>query len=72
MHTKGEGIKAEMLRLLAEHPEWLTIQDIARHLDMHRQTATKYLYELVGAGLIKRRQVGPATLHYLVKKEVKA
>ena len=67
----SEKVKKDILALLARHPEGLTIKDVAQNLDLHRQTVTKYLYELAGAGLIIRRQVGPATLHYLAKKKVK-
>lgn len=65
----AEKVKAEILELLGSHPEGLTIQEIAHHIDLHRQTVTKYLYELAGAQLIIRRQVGPATLHYLRQPE---
>ena len=63
----GEKIKDKILKLLKKHPEGLTIQDLANRLSLHRQTVTKYLLELKGAGIIVRRNVGSATLHYLKK-----
>jgi DNA-binding IclR family transcriptional regulator len=64
--NNGEKTKSRILDLLGNHPEGLTIHDIALNLKLHRQTVTKYLYELVGAKKIMRRQVGPATLHYSI------
>jgi predicted transcriptional regulator len=64
--------KKRILELLRQHPEGLTIQEIADFLAMHRQTATKYLYELKGGEQIWVRPVGKAVLHYLKKPEVPA
>lgn len=57
-------VKGGIVSILKEHPEGLTIEDLATLLKKHRQTITKYMLELKGAGLIFRRRVGSATLHY--------
>jgi predicted transcriptional regulator len=68
--TKGEQIKEKIIELLRKHPEGLTIQDLAKELKVHRQTVTKYVLELKGAGIVIRKRVGSATLHYLKEKYV--
>ena len=72
MVSNSDLHKSRILDLLRHHPEGLTIQEIADSLNMHRQTATKYLYELKGAGVIWVRPVGRAVLHYLKKHEAHA
>jgi len=64
----GEKIKKNILELLKKRTEGLTIQDISAELKLHRQTVTKYLFELKGADLIIQRRIGPALLHYLAKR----
>ena len=74
VNNNGERIKKSIIIALAKHPEGLTIKDLSEILNLHRQTVTKYVFELKGAGVIKRRYVGSATLHYLnpeFLKEVK-
>ena len=63
--NKRDGIKTKIKSLLAMHPEGMTILEISRFIQMHRHTATKYVYELIGAGVIYERQIGPAKLCYL-------
>jgi DNA-binding transcriptional ArsR family regulator len=58
-------IKEKIIKLLQEHPEGLTVKDIAQALQVSRITTTKYIFELKGEGLITRRRVGSAILHYL-------
>lgn len=64
MDTSND-IKKRILGIVRDHPEGLTIQDLARILKLHRQTVTKYILFLEGAGVIYRRRIGSATLHYL-------
>ena len=68
--TSGEKVKREIVKLLEKHPEGLTIKEISEKLNLHRQTVTKYVLELKGAGAIIRKRVGSATLHYLKEKFV--
>jgi len=58
-------LKERIVETLRQHPEGLTIQDISRLIGAHRHTATRYLAELKGAGIIQYRVIGPAILHYL-------
>ena len=37
-----------VLKFLKEHPEGLTIKDLARLSGFHRDTVTKYVYKLIG------------------------
>jgi DNA-binding transcriptional ArsR family regulator len=66
-NTNGEQIKEKILKILKVHPEGLTIDCLSEMVGAHRQTITKYIFWLDGAGLIHRRRVGSATLHYLKK-----
>ncbi|MEM5872539.1 MAG: hypothetical protein QXD55_01625 [Candidatus Aenigmatarchaeota archaeon] len=56
-----------IIEILKKHPEGLTIASIAKISGLHRHTSTKYIYELIGAGLILQRSVGSAKLCYLKK-----
>ncbi len=67
LHTE-RSVKDKIIDLLMEYPEGLTTVDIAKALNVHRHTVTRYVYELVGAGIISQRKIGPAKLNY-VKKE---
>ena len=70
LNTNGERVKREAISLLKNHPEGLTIQELSSMMGLHRQTVTKYIMWLAGAGLIRRRRVGSATLHYLKGKDL--
>ena len=65
MNTNGERLKKQTLSILKTHPEGLTIRSLSEIIGVHRQTITKYVLELKGAGIVHRRKVGSATLHYL-------
>lgn len=65
MNTNGERLKEQTLSILKSHPEGLTIHSLSNIIGVHRQTITKYILELKGAGRINRRRVGSATLLYL-------
>ena len=67
LNINGERIKRETISILKKHPEGLTIQELSDMMRLHRQTITKYIMWLAGAGLVRRRRVGSATLHYLKK-----
>jgi DNA-binding IclR family transcriptional regulator len=59
------NFRERILEALKQHPEGLTAVDIARVLGSHRHTITKYIYQLIGEGLIYQREVGTAKLCYL-------
>ena len=61
-------LKRQIVLILQKNPEGVTVQYISDLLRVHRQTATKYIFELVGAGIVKRRPVGSSTLHYLIEE----
>ena len=65
MNSNGEKLKRQTLSILKTHPEGLTIRALSEIIGVHRQTITKYVMELKGAGIVHRRRVGAATLHYL-------
>ncbi|MCX6814803.1 MAG: NEW3 domain-containing protein [Candidatus Aenigmarchaeota archaeon] len=54
-----------IINILRKHPDGLTLTSIAQLTGLHRHTATKYVYELKGAGIINERDVGSAKLCYL-------
>ena len=54
----------KIIKLLSNHPEGLTIEEISKNIKMTRQTITKDLERLVATKKIKRREVGRAKLHY--------
>jgi predicted transcriptional regulator len=60
-------IKEKITKILEEHPEGLHILGISRLVGAHRHTVTKYIHELMGAGVINQREVGTVKLCYLKK-----
>jgi predicted transcriptional regulator len=54
-----------IINILRKNPDGLTLTSIAQLTGLHRHTATKYVYELKGAGVISERDVGSAKLCYL-------
>jgi predicted transcriptional regulator len=62
----GKNIKEEIIRILETHPEGLTVQNLSDWIGVSRHTVIKYIFELKGSGIIYRRRVGSATLHYLI------
>ncbi len=54
-----------IINILRKNPDGLTLTSIAQLTGLHRHTATKYVYELKGAGVINERDVGSAKLCYL-------
>lgn len=66
--VRGEEIKRKAVEILRNHPEGLSIEDLSRLIKAHRQTITKYVFELKGADVIYRRRIGAVTLHYLKER----
>jgi len=58
-------IKDRIKKVLGEHPEGLHILGIARLVGAHRHTVTKYIHELMGAGIIHQRDFGTIKICYL-------
>jgi DNA-binding transcriptional ArsR family regulator len=65
MSNNGEATKKKLLVLAGKHPEGLTIEDLSKMMGAHRQTVSKYLLWLEGAGFIYMRRIGAVTLCYL-------
>lgn len=64
---RSDPIQA-ILEALKLNPEGLTLLSLAEVTGLHRHTCTKYVMELVGAGIVYQRDVGAAKLCYLSKK----
>lgn len=60
-------IEKRIVEVLKNHPEGLTIKQIAQKVGLHRLNITKYIYALTASGMIYQRKVGPAKLCYLKK-----
>jgi len=58
-------IRSEIIEILKKHPEGLTIVEIEKTLGVSKHTATRYIYQLFGEGLIHQRKIGSAKLCYL-------
>ena len=65
VNINGKDVKREIIKILETHPEGLTLQALSDRIGVSRQTVIKYVFELKGSGVIYRRKVGSATLHYL-------
>ena len=65
---ENNTIKEEIIKVLDKHPEGLTFSGIARMLNVHRHTLTKYIYEMKGAGVVFVRDLGTLKLCYLKKR----
>jgi DNA-binding IclR family transcriptional regulator len=61
--------RERIIEALRQHPEGLTTVDIARVIGSHRHTITKYVYQLVGEGMIHQREIGNAKLCYMKGEE---
>lgn len=64
---ENNTIKEEIIKVLNKHPEGLTFSGIARKLNVHRHTLTKYIFELKGSGIIFVRNLGTLKLCYIKK-----
>jgi len=62
---KKNNVKERIIKVLKKHPEGLTTVEIAEEIGMSRHAVTKYIYQLLGEGLIFQREVGTAKLCYL-------
>jgi len=60
--------KALIVKILKEHTDGLTIQEISDFGKMSRITATIYIHELLGSGKITERKIGAYRLFYLKEK----
>jgi len=63
------NVSKKIVKLLSKHPEGLTFAQISRQIGMHRNTITKYIYELSGAGVIQIRDLKTLKLCYIAESE---
>lgn len=62
---KKIDVKDKVLSILKKHPEGLTTVDISNLIGIGRQSLAKYVYQLVGEGIIEQRTIGTAKLCYV-------
>ena len=62
-----KNFKERIEEVLSNHSEGLSIAEISRILGANRHTITKYIHELLGAGIVNQRDLGTVKLHYLAK-----
>jgi Fic family protein len=59
------NFRERIIENLKDHPEGLTILNIAGITRINRVTVSKYIFGLVSEGSVVQRKVGPAKLCYL-------
>jgi len=62
-------VEEEIVKLLERHPKGMKISDIAKNLNIRRQTVSKYVYGLQVAGLVNYREVGRSKICFLLEKK---
>jgi DNA-binding Lrp family transcriptional regulator len=67
--SRENNIHEKIVEVLRQNSDGLTILDIAQNVGAHRHTVTKYVYELVGAKIVKMRKISSAKLCYLVQNQ---
>jgi len=69
LYNYEEGnIKENIINILKEHPEGLSIIDVSKYMGISRQTVSKYILGLVAERIIKIHKIGPTKLCYLKKQ----
>jgi len=69
LYNYEEGnIKENIINILKEHPEGLSIIDISKYMGISRQTVSKYILGLIAERIIKIHKIGPTKLCYLKKQ----
>jgi len=63
------NFRERIIDKLKQHPEGLTILNIASDTGINRITVSKYIFGLTSEGLILQRKVGTAKLCYLKAKK---
>jgi predicted transcriptional regulator len=69
VYTLAKDVKQRIIEVLKKNPRGLTTVEISKILGMHRHTLTKYIYQLLGEGLIYQREIGTAKLCYLSEEK---
>ena len=58
--SSSKNPKDAIIRVLKEYPEGLIFTSVAKYTGLHRHTATKYIHELTGSGIVSQRIIGMA------------
>ncbi|MBI2545448.1 MAG: helix-turn-helix domain-containing protein [Candidatus Aenigmarchaeota archaeon] len=53
-----DNIKENIIKLLGRHADGLPISDIAKNLELHRHTASRYVFALQESGYIECHESG--------------
>ncbi|MDD1682256.1 MAG: PAS domain S-box protein [Methanoregula sp.] len=61
-------ITAQIREVLEKHPEGLSITDLVRSVDINRNTAARYLENLLLSGQVEMRRFGMAKIYSLAKR----
>ena len=67
---KKRNIKQEIIKILKNHKEGLTIEDLSRKVKASRNTVSKYVLILLETNQAFMRQVGQAKIIYWGNKNV--
>lgn len=65
---KQMDTEKKILGYLRKNKEGDTFSGIAHAIGVHRHTATKYIYKLIGEGKIRTRNISTAKVCYLKEK----
>ncbi|MEM5800836.1 MAG: NosD domain-containing protein, partial [Candidatus Aenigmatarchaeota archaeon] len=63
------SVEERIVDILSKHPEGLTITNISKELNIHRNTTSKYIFALAKAGIIDQRRIGKVALCSLKKQK---
>ncbi len=63
------NFRERVIESLKQHPEGLTIVNIAEFTEINRVTVSKYIFGLVAEGLVFQRKIGTAKLCFLKMKK---
>lgn len=58
-------IKEKIKHVLLKHPEGVHLLGLAELVGAHRHTVTKYVHELIGAGIVCQKEIGTVKICYL-------
>ncbi len=69
--TKRDNVKhkSRIFKELSNSPSGLTITDISKKVNLHRNTVSKYLGNLEEEGVIEKKEIGWAHLYFSKKRE---
>ena len=62
------NVRERIVSILRKDENGLSLTEIADKVGMNRRSVTKYIYQLLGEGLVYHRKVGNAKLCYLKVK----